>query len=82
MNVLGISCYFHDASAALLRDDELIAGEKEERFTRKELGMFQRQYSVKFSKDVKRRSLNRRSGIDGCLPGVKTGSYMDSGENC
>ena len=35
MNILGISCYFHDASAALLRDGELVAAAEEERFTRK-----------------------------------------------
>jgi carbamoyltransferase len=35
MNILGISCYFHDASAALLRDGQLIAAAEEERFTRK-----------------------------------------------
>ena len=35
MHVLGISCYFHDAAAALLRDGHLIAAAEEERFTRK-----------------------------------------------
>src|SRR6516162_11849122 len=35
MNILGISCYFHDASAAVLSDGELIAAAEEERFTRK-----------------------------------------------
>src|SRR6266851_4520575 len=35
MNILGISCYFHDASAALLRDGQLIAAAEEERFSRK-----------------------------------------------
>ena len=35
MNILGISCYFHDASAALLSDGKLIAAAEEERFTRK-----------------------------------------------
>ncbi|MBI3634746.1 MAG: hypothetical protein HY216_00840, partial [Candidatus Rokubacteria bacterium] len=35
MNILGISCYFHDASAALLRDGRLIAAAEEERFSRK-----------------------------------------------
>lgn len=35
MNILGISCYFHDASAALLQEGELIAAAEEERFTRK-----------------------------------------------
>src|SRR5918996_105379 len=35
MNILGISCYFHDAAAALLRDGQLIAAAEEERFSRK-----------------------------------------------
>jgi len=35
MNILGISCYFHDAAAALLQDGMLIAAAEEERFTRK-----------------------------------------------
>src|SRR3989337_2868781 len=35
MNILGISCYFHDAAAALIRDGQLIAAAEEERFTRK-----------------------------------------------
>src|SRR5438552_745160 len=35
MNILGISCYFHDAAAALLRDSRLVAAAEEERFTRK-----------------------------------------------
>src|SRR5512132_2538036 len=35
MYVLGISCYFHDAAAALLRDGELVAAAEEERFSRK-----------------------------------------------
>jgi carbamoyltransferase len=35
MHVLGISCYFHDAAAALLRDGQLIAAAEEERFSRK-----------------------------------------------
>jgi carbamoyltransferase len=35
MDILGISCFFHDAAAALLRDGQLIAAAEEERFTRK-----------------------------------------------
>jgi carbamoyltransferase len=35
MNILGISCYFHDAAAALLMDGVLAAAAEEERFTRK-----------------------------------------------
>ncbi len=35
MYILGISCYYHDAAAALLCDGILIAAAEEERFTRK-----------------------------------------------
>lgn len=35
MNILGISCYYHDSAAALVRDGTLIAAAQEERFTRK-----------------------------------------------
>jgi carbamoyltransferase len=35
MYILGVSCYYHDAAAALLRDGELVAAAEEERFTRK-----------------------------------------------
>jgi carbamoyltransferase len=35
MDILGISCFFHDASAVLLRDGEVVAAAEEERFTRK-----------------------------------------------
>jgi carbamoyltransferase len=34
MHILGISCYFHDASAAILRDGQLMAAAEEERFSR------------------------------------------------
>src|SRR5262245_49338798 len=35
MRVLGISCFYHDAAAGLLRDGEIVAAAQEERFTRK-----------------------------------------------
>ena len=35
MDIIGISCFFHDAAAALLRDGQLLAAAEEERFTRK-----------------------------------------------
>ena len=35
MYILGLSCYYHDAAAALLEDGELVAAAAEERFTRK-----------------------------------------------
>jgi carbamoyltransferase len=34
MHILGVSCYYHDAAAALLRDGQLIAAAEEERFSR------------------------------------------------
>ncbi len=35
VHILGISCFYHDSAAALLRDGEIIAAAQEERFTRK-----------------------------------------------
>ncbi len=35
MYILGISCFYHDSAAALLRDGDLVAAAQEERFTRK-----------------------------------------------
>ncbi len=34
MHILGISCYYHDAAAALLRDGQLVVAAEEERFSR------------------------------------------------
>ena len=35
MTILGISCWYHDAAAALVRDGRIVAAAQEERFTRK-----------------------------------------------
>ncbi len=35
MNIIGISGYYHDSAACLLRDGKIIAAAHEERFTRK-----------------------------------------------
>jgi len=35
MNILGISCFYHDSAACLVRNGEIIAAAQEERFTRK-----------------------------------------------
>ncbi|MGH9797259.1 MAG: carbamoyltransferase N-terminal domain-containing protein, partial [Candidatus Polarisedimenticolia bacterium] len=35
MNILGLSCYYHDAAACLLRDGRIVAAAQEERFTRR-----------------------------------------------
>ena len=34
-HILGISAYYHDAAAALLREGRIVAAAQEERFTRK-----------------------------------------------
>lgn len=34
MDILGISCYYHDAAAVLLRDGKVVAAAEEERFSR------------------------------------------------
>ncbi|MGH8570376.1 MAG: carbamoyltransferase N-terminal domain-containing protein, partial [Gammaproteobacteria bacterium] len=35
MRILGISAYYHDSAAALVRDGEIVAAAQEERFTRR-----------------------------------------------
>src|SRR5688572_18002272 len=35
MNILGISAFYHDSAAALVRDGDIIAAAQEERFTRR-----------------------------------------------
>jgi carbamoyltransferase len=35
MNILGISCFYHDSAATLVRDGEILAAAQEERFTRR-----------------------------------------------
>lgn len=35
MDILGISCFYHDSAACLIRDGEIVAAAQEERFTRK-----------------------------------------------
>lgn len=48
MNILGISCYFHDAAAVLLVDGRLIAAAEEERFTRKKHDYEFPQHAINF----------------------------------
>ncbi|MCK9603769.1 MAG: carbamoyltransferase [Candidatus Omnitrophica bacterium] len=35
MNILGLSCFYHDSAACLVRDGEIVGAVQEERFTRK-----------------------------------------------
>ena len=51
MLILGISCYFHDASAALIEDGVLVAAAEEERFTRKKHDFEYPHNAVKFCLD-------------------------------
>ena len=35
MDILGISCFYHDSAACFVRDGKIVAAAQEERFTRK-----------------------------------------------
>ena len=35
MNILGISCFYHDSAACIVKDGKIVAAAQEERFTRK-----------------------------------------------
>jgi carbamoyltransferase len=48
MNILGVSCYYHDAAAALLVDGQLVAAAEEERFTRKKHDSGFPQHAINF----------------------------------
>jgi len=37
MNILGISCYYHDSAACLIKDGKVVAAVQEERFNRKKI---------------------------------------------
>ena len=57
MDILGISAYYHDSAAALVRDGDVVAAAQEERFTRK-----------KFDRDFPKMALGfclREAGIEG-----------------
>jgi carbamoyltransferase len=57
MNILGISAYYHDSAACLVRDGEIVAAAQEERFTRKKHDHEFPQNAVEFCLD--------RAGIRG-----------------
>lgn len=48
MYILGISCYYHDAAAALLKDGQLVAASQEERFSRTKHDQSFPQNAIKF----------------------------------
>ena len=66
MDILGVSCYFHDAAAALVRDGRLVAAVEEERFSRKK-----HDYGFPSQRDrllpPRGRDLRRRARLRGVL---------------
>jgi carbamoyltransferase len=56
MNILGISAYYHDSAACLVRDGEIMAAAQEERFTRKK-------HDARFPRQAIRYCL-KETGID------------------
>ena len=52
MYILGISCYYHDAAAALIKDGVLVAASEEERFTRKKHDYDFPKQAIKFCLDT------------------------------
>jgi carbamoyltransferase len=48
MNILGISCFYHDSAAALLRDGEIVAAAQEERFSRRKHDMGFPRHAIAF----------------------------------
>ena len=48
MNILGLSAFYHDSAACLVRDGEIIAAAQEERFTRKKHDASFPKYAVRY----------------------------------
>jgi len=48
MNILGISAFYHDSAAALVRDGEIVAAAQEERFSRKKHDSRFPEHAVKY----------------------------------
>ncbi len=52
MNILGISAYYHDAAACLVRDGEIVAAAQEERFSRKKYDESFPRNAIRYCMDV------------------------------
>jgi carbamoyltransferase len=48
LNILGISCFYHDSAACLVRDGGIVAAAQEERFTRKKHDPRFPEYAVRY----------------------------------
>jgi len=58
MYILGISCYYHDSSATLLKDGKIIAAAEEERFTRKKHDNSFPENAINFCLDSEKININ------------------------
>lgn len=58
MYILGISCFYHDAAACLLKDGQLVAAASEERFTRKKQDASFPKNAIKFCLDWEKIKIN------------------------
>jgi carbamoyltransferase len=67
MNILGISAFYHDSAACLVRDGEIVAAAQEERFTRKK-------HDARFPREAVRYCLTE-GGIS--LPDLRYVAFYD-----
>ena len=63
MRILGISAYYHDSAAALIKDGKIIAAAQEERFTRKKHDSSFPTESIKFCLDFEGITINQLDAI-------------------
>jgi len=63
MTILGISAFYHDSAAAIIRDGEVIAAAQEERFTRKKHDPSFPVNAARFCLDFAGRSINEVDAI-------------------
>jgi hypothetical protein len=61
VNILGISAFYHDSAACLVRDGEIIAAAQEERFTRKKHDAAFPKHAVEFC--LRQGAIHARSGL-------------------
>ena len=63
MRILGISAYYHDSAAALIKDGQIIAAAQEERFTRKKHDASFPSNAVKYCLDYEGISIEQLDAI-------------------
>ena len=57
-SILGISAFYHDSAACLIKDGKIIAAAQEERFTRKKHDPSYPHYAIEFVLDYGNLKLN------------------------